>query len=34
MYESLGISKELEDLSRSTQEELSDEFKKIDKICE
>ena len=34
MLEKLGISKELEDLSKEVEKKVSEEFEKVDKICE
>ena len=34
MYEEFGISKELENLSQKVENEVSEQFKKIDRICE
>lgn len=34
MYEEFGISKELENLSQKVEDEVSEQFKKIDRICE
>ena len=34
MYQQLGISERVELLAQKAENELKDEFKKIDKICE
>ncbi len=34
MYENMGISKELENLAKKTQDEIKEQFKQIDEICE
>ena len=34
MYEQFGISKELEELSKKVEEEVKEQFKEIDRVCE
>ena len=34
MYQTLGISKEILTLAKKVEEEVKDEFKKVDEVCE